>query len=80
MAPNSGAGGDASEMAAWLSRIGIARDDIESVMERFSKPEYGVKSVRELLALQDKDIDEILEHLPLGKRRLLKKGIKGEHV
>ena len=49
-------------------------------MERFSKPEYGVKSVRELLALEEKDIDEILEHLPFGKRRLLKKGMRGEHV
>jgi len=73
-------GARGSEMAAWLLKIGIAEDDIGSVMDSFSKPEYGVKSVQELLALEEQDIDEILEHLPLGKRRLLKKGIKEKKV
>ena len=40
------------------------------------KPEYGVKTLLELFALADADIDEVLQGLPLAKRKVLKALIK----
>jgi hypothetical protein len=40
-----------------------------------NKPKYEVRTLMELFALEPADIDEILEPLPLGKKRVLKKKI-----
>jgi hypothetical protein len=42
------------------------------------KPEYAVKTLRELFALDDGDIDKILQDLPLAKKKNIKKSIKQE--
>ena len=42
----------------------------------FHKPEYGVKTLCELFALEEDDVDEILCSLPLAKKRLIKTRLK----
>jgi len=66
----------ASEIEAWLRQIGIAENHLTSVILHLDKPEFGVQTLKELFSLEDGDIDEILQPLPLAKRRLLKKAIK----
>ena len=66
------ASGGASDISSWLCQIGIAEDDVSSVLLHFNKPEYGVKTLRELFALEESDVDEILHSLPLAKRRLIR--------
>ena len=65
-----------SEMKAWLLSKGFAENDRGRILLQFLKPEYEVTTLMELFALEDADIDEILEGLPLAKRRALKKHIK----
>jgi len=48
-------------------------------VSRFIKPGIEVKDLRTLFALDPEDIDDILEGLPLGKRKVIKKSIQGEH-
>jgi hypothetical protein len=67
-----------AEVRAWLLHIGIQEADISPILLHFNKPEYGVGTLRELFALEDADIDEILQALPLAKRRVLKKHINEE--
>ena len=67
-----------SNLVAWLKKIGIGESDIPTIMEQFSKPEYGVSTLAELFALDDGDVDEVLGNLPLAKRKLLKKAIARE--
>ncbi len=64
-----------AEVKAWLLHIGIQEGDIPPILLHFNKPEYGVSTLRELFALEDGDIDEILQALPMAKRRVLKKHI-----
>ena len=59
-------------MKAWLLHIGIDETDIGSIVLEFLKPEYAVKTLRELFALEDGDLDEILQCLSLANRKLLK--------
>lgn len=68
--------GGASDISSWLCQIGIAEDDVNSVLLHFNKPEYGVKTLRELFALEESDVDEILRSLPLAKKRLIKISLK----
>ena len=70
------AAGGASDISGWLREIGIAEDDVDSVFLHFNKPEYGVKTLREMFAFEEHDIDEILCSLPLAKRRLIKSSLK----
>ncbi len=65
-----------AEIKAWLLDIGIPKGDIEPILTRFNLPQYQVKTLPELFALEDQDIDEILEPLPLAKRRVIKKKVK----
>ena len=65
-------------MNAWLLHIGNEETDIGRIVLQFLKPEYEVKTLRELFALDDGDIDEILQDLPLAKKKLIKKSIKQE--
>ena len=65
-----------SEMRTWLLHKGIDQTDVGSIVLRFLKPEYGVKTLLELFALEDADIDEVLQGLPLAKRKVLKALIK----
>ena len=65
-----------SEMKDWLLSKGFAENDRGRILLQFLKPEYEVTTLMELFALEDADIDEILEGLPLAKRRALKKHIK----
>eukprot|EP00802_Teleaulax_amphioxeia_P010741 Tamp_10770.p1 GENE.Tamp_10770~~Tamp_10770.p1 ORF type:complete len:428 (-),score=72.49 Tamp_10770:308-1591(-) len=76
--PSDGDSAGGSEIEAWLRKIGIAEDDISSVLLHFNKPEYGVKTLRELFALEEGDINEVLQPLPLAKKRLLKMHIQDE--
>ena len=68
--------GCGSEMRTWLLHKGIDQTDVGSIVLRFLKPEYGVKTLLELFALADADIDEVLQGLPLAKRKVLKALIK----
>ena len=70
------ASGGASDISGWLRQIGIAEDDVDSVLLHFQKPEYGVKTLCELFALEEDDVDEILCSLPLAKKRLIKTRLK----
>jgi hypothetical protein len=63
-------------MRTWLLHKGIDQTDVGSIVLRFLKPEYGVKTLLELFALEDADIDEVLQGLPLAKRKVLKALIK----
>ena len=65
-----------SEMKAWLLAKGFEEADVGHILLQFIKPEYGVKTLMEMFALEDADIDEVLQGLPLGKRRALKKHIQ----
>ena len=65
-----------SEMKDWLLSKGFDENDRGRILLQFLKPEYEVTTLMELFALEDADIDEILEGLPLAKRRALKKHIK----
>ena len=65
-----------SEMKDWLLSEGFDENDRGRILLQFLKPEYEVTTLMELFALEDADIDEILEGLPLAKRRALKKHIK----
>jgi hypothetical protein len=67
---------EGSEMKAWLLSIGLEEISLNDIILQFLKPEYGVKTLRELFALEDEDIDEILQGLPLAKKKLLQKSIK----
>jgi hypothetical protein len=51
-----------------------AANEILSTIGNILKP--GVKTLLELFALADADIDEVLQGLPLAKRKLLKALIK----
>ena len=68
--------GSGSEMKAWLLSKGFDEADVGHILLQFIKPEYGVKTLMEMFALEDADIDEILQGLPLAKRRALKKHIQ----
>lgn len=70
------ASGGASDISGWLRQIGIAEEDVDSVLLHFHKPEYGVKTLCELFALEEDDVDEILCSLPLAKKRLIKTRLK----
>ncbi len=50
-----------SEMKAWLLHKGIVENDVGRILLQFIKPEYEVTTLLELFALEDEDIDEILE-------------------
>jgi len=66
-----------SEMKDWLLSKGFAEEnDRGRILLQFLKPEYEVTTLLELFALEDADIDEILQGLPLAKRRVLKASIK----
>jgi len=65
-----------SEMKAWLLAKGFDEADVGHILLQFIKPEYGVKTLMEMFALEDADIDEVLQGLPLAKRRALKKHIQ----
>ena len=65
-----------TEMNAWLLHIGTEETDIGRIVLQFLKPEYGVKTLLELFAIADPDIDEVLQGLPLAKRKVLKALIK----
>ena len=47
-------------------------------MGRFIRPGIEVKNLLTLFALDTEDIDEILEGLPLGMRKLIKKKWQSE--
>jgi hypothetical protein len=64
-----------SEVKAWLLHNGIEKTDIGSIVLQFLKRP---RTLRELFALDDRDIDEILQDLPLAKGKVLKKTIKQE--
>ncbi len=68
--------GSGSEMKAWLLSKGFEEADVGHILLQFIKPEYGVKTLMEMFALENADIDEILQGLPLAKRRALKKHIQ----
>jgi len=53
-----------SEMKAWLLHKGIVENDVGRILLQFIKPEYEVTTLLELFALEDEDIDEILEGGP----------------
>ena len=65
-----------SEMKRWLLSKGFDENDQGRILLQFLKPEYEVTKLLELFALEDADIDEILQGLPLAKRRVLKASIK----
>ena len=67
-----------SDLAAWLRSIGVADESLAHVMGHLAKPEYRVYSLKILFALNGEDVDEILQGLPLGERRLIKKAIDVE--
>ena len=64
-----------SEIKAWLLSIGFDDADSKGIVLHLNKPKYEVRTLMELFALEPADIDEILEPLPLGKKRVLKKKI-----
>jgi hypothetical protein len=65
-----------AEIKAFLLQIGILEGDIEPIRTRFHLPQYQVKTLLELFALEEEDIDEILSPLPLAKRRVINKRIQ----
>ena len=64
-----------SEVKKWLLHVGVDETDSSSIILRFLKPECGVKSLRSVFALDDEDIDEIMQPLPLALRKVTKKAI-----
>ena len=68
----------AGDLAPWLRSIGIDEESVEDVLQNFTKPEFGVTSLKILFALDNEDIDEILKGVPLGQRKLIKKSIEME--
>jgi len=67
---------ECNEIKAWLLQSGILAGDIEPIIARFNLPQYQVSTLLELFALEDQDIDEILQTLPLGKKRVITKMIQ----
>ncbi len=65
-----------SQMNSWLLHKGIDENDVGRILLQFIKPEYEVTTLLELFALEDQDIDEVLQGLPLAKRKVLKASIK----
>ena len=67
-----------SEMKAWLLFKGIDEDDVGRILINFIKPEYEITTLLEMFALENQDIAEVLQGLPLGKRKVLKMLVKQE--
>ena len=59
-----------------FSMKGFDENDQGRILLQFLKPEYEVTKLLELFALEDADIDEVLQGLPLAKRKVLKALIK----
>ena len=65
------------ELETWLrEKCGMQDQQAVQVAERFATPEYGVQDTATLFALEDEDLDEILECVPLGPRKLVAKMVK----
>ena len=48
---------DGSDLASWLHSIGVDGESIGDVVQTFERPEYGVKTLKMLFALDDEDLD-----------------------
>ena len=66
------------DLGRWLLSIGIAHTDLETIVGRFIRPGIEVKDLRTLFALDPKDVDQVLEGLPLGPRKVVKKAYLAE--
>jgi hypothetical protein len=78
LAKSLGASLGAGDLDPWLRSIGIDEESVEDILQNFTKPEFGVTSLKILFALDNEDIDEILKGVPLGQRKLIKKSIEME--
>ena len=76
--PTKKGSSDGSDLASWLHSIGVDGESIGDVVQTFERPEYGVKTLKMLFALDDEDLDDILKGMPLGQRRLIKRSIEKE--
>jgi len=70
--------GSGEELVPWLRHIGIAEESIDDVLGQFTKPEFGVTTLKMLFALDEEDVDDIVKTMPLGQRKLIKKSIEVE--
>jgi hypothetical protein len=66
------------DLGQWFRSIGFEGEDLEEIVARFIRPGIEVKDLRTLFALDPEDIDDVLEGLPLGKRKVIKKAIQAE--
>jgi len=70
-----------SDIAPWLASVGIPKEDVDNVVHHLGQKEFGVKTLKILLALEGEDVDTVLRGLPLGQRNLIKKTIQsGSHA
>jgi len=67
------------DLGQWFRSIGFEGEDLEDIVARFIRPGIEVKNLRALFALDPEDIDDVLEGLPLGTRKVIKKSIQAEH-
>ncbi len=65
-----------SDIAPWLASVGIPKDDVNKVVHHLGQKDFGVKTLKILLALEGEDVDTVLRGLPLGQRNLIKKCIQ----
>ena len=67
------------ELGPWFRQIGFAEDDVANLVLQLSKPHFGVTNRAILFALEEGDIEDMLEGLcPLGHKRVIKKALKRE--
>ena len=66
------------ELGRWILSKGIASEDLETIVGRFIRPGIEVKDLRTLFALDPEDVDQVLEGVPMGSRKLIKKAYLAE--
>lgn len=64
----------------WLKNLDLSEEEIKYILLQFQKPEYGITDLSIVYLLDDEEIDEVLENLPLGKRKLIKEAADKESV
>ena len=77
-AVSTGAAAGASDLVAWLRHIGIADEHLADVVGRFTDRKNAVTSLKILFTLDGEDVDIVLEGLPVGVRKLIKKSVQVE--
>lgn len=70
----------APNLGAWLKDdLEFGDNEVYDIVRLFAHPEHGVTSKHALLALDEEDLENILEKLVPGKRALIKKAWREEN-